>query len=95
MVLELGIGVTSCHEGGMGSHQDDAAVDGSSATGESQTAVVSVPMRLFAQSPHPWREVRQPIPKIPLNFDSLGGIVSSDLGVLGRGVQSSAIVSKS
>ena len=33
MVLELGIGVTSCHEGGMGSHQDDAAVDGSSATG--------------------------------------------------------------
>ena len=62
---------------------------------ESQTAVVSVPMRLFSQTLHPWREVRQPIPKIPLDFDSLGGIVSSDLGVLGRGVQSSAIVSKS
>jgi hypothetical protein len=43
----FGSGVTSCHEGGMGSHQDDAAVDGSSAPSESQTAVISVLMRLF------------------------------------------------
>ncbi len=48
----FGSGVTSCHEGGMGSHQDDAAVDGSSAPSESQTAVISVLMRLFYQPRH-------------------------------------------
>ena len=95
MVLELGIGVPLFHGCTAASNKLTPLIDDSRAIDERQMPLGLAPRRLSGNPPPRWRKVRQPISQILLDFESVGGTLRADLGVLGRGVQSSAIVLKS